>query len=176
MDSTNPGNGGAHASALLMTPAGAYELRAELERLRDAGRDEISQRLREANDFGADSNNDDHGAVRDDQAILEARIASLEDVLARAVVVDPATGGDMAMVGSRVTVEDLGSGKVSSYRIGGAHEAIDRDFVSAASPMGRALMGAATGAVVTVELPSRRSLRMRVVEIVPPSTPMSATG
>jgi transcription elongation factor GreA len=163
-------------AALLMTPAGAYDLAAELERLRGIGRDEIAQRLRDASGSGDDSNNDEHHAIRDEQAILEARIGSLEDILSRAVIVDPDTTGDLAVLGSLVTVEDLDSGKRSSYRIAGAHEPIGEDFVSAASPVGRALMGTAAGAVVTVELPSRRSLRVRVVEIAPPGNPLRRTG
>jgi transcription elongation factor GreA len=169
MDSTN-GRPAAGGHRLLMTPERERELREELERLRSEGREEIARLLREARAFGDDANNDEHQAVREQEAILEARIASLEEVLARATIVDPAEAdGDVALLGSTVTIENLTTGKRASYRIAGAHETIADGMVSAASPMGQALMGARAGETVTAELPNGRTVEVRVLSVEPPS-------
>lgn len=169
MDPTNGRPAGAGGQRLLMTPEGAQELREELERLRTEGREEIARQLREARAFGDDANNDEHQAVREQEAILEARIASLEEVLARAIIVDASEAdGDVALLGSTVTIENLATGKQASYRIAGAHETIADGTVSAASPMGQALMGARAGETVSVHLPNGRSVEVRILAIEPP--------
>jgi Transcription elongation factor, N-terminal len=112
------GNGVRAAGAALMTAATLDELRDELERLRARTRVEIAARLREARAFGSGSNNDEFHAVREEQMVLEARIASLEETIARAEVVDPG-GADsgVAVIGSVVLIEDLDSGAVSQHRL-----------------------------------------------------------
>lgn len=102
--------------------------------------------------------------------VLEARIASLENAIARAVVVDTREGRDgVAVIGSTVSVEDLTSGAKSSYQLASAHAA-ERDVISAASPMGQALIGTKPGSVVTVDLPNGRSRSLRVTAIEDPPT------
>jgi transcription elongation factor GreA len=130
----------------LMTSAGLEAVRGELARLRQSSRTEIEQRLRDSRSYGDGSNNDEHHAVREDQMVLEARIAALDAAVARATVVDPAHGvRGGAVIGSTVTIEDL--------------------VISAASPMGRALMGAVAGMTVTVELPNGRSRGVRLLDV-----------
>jgi transcription elongation factor GreA len=150
----------------LMTAASLNEFRDELEQLRGRTRLEIAQRLREARSYGDGSNNDDHHAVREDQMVLEARIASLEDTLARAVVVDPDEAArGAAVIGSTVLIEDLVSGAVSQHRLASAHGSLGPDTISAASPMGQALIGASPGAIVTVQLPNGRIRSIRLVDV-----------
>jgi hypothetical protein len=76
------------SGAALMTAVSLNDLRAELEQMRRRTRLEMAQRLREARAYGAGANNDDYHAVREEQMVLVARLAALEDTLARAVVVD----------------------------------------------------------------------------------------
>ena len=153
---------------LLMTSARLDELQGELARLGRRVREETAQRLREARSYGDGSNNDEYHAVREDQTVLEARIASLADTVARAVVVDPAESRKgVAMIGSTVSIEDLSSGARSRHRLVGAHSA-KRDAISAASPIGQALMGVRPGAVITVDLPNGRSRSVRVTAVENP--------
>ena len=157
---------------LLMTRARLEELQGELARLGRRVGEETAQRLREARSYGEGSNNDEYHAVREDQLVLEARIASLADTVARAVVVDPAESpDDAAIIGSTVSIEDLSSGAGSRHRLESAHSA-KRDAISAASPIGQALMGARPGAVITVDLPNGRSRSLRVTAVENP--PLSA--
>jgi transcription elongation factor GreA len=150
----------------LMTAASLNELRDELEQLRRRTRVEIAQRLREARSYGDGSNNDEHHAVREEQMVLEARIASLEDTLARATVVDPDEAArGVAAIGSTVLIEDLSSSAVSQHRLASAHGSLGPDSISAASPMGQALIGASPGTIVTVQLPNGRTRSIRLLDV-----------
>lgn len=149
----------------LMTAA-LDELREELEQLRARSRGEIAQQLREARAFGAGSNNDEFHAIREEQLVVEARIAALEETIARAAVVDPRdVEHGVAVIGSTVLIEDLDSGTVGQYRVASAHHSLGPDTISAASPMGQALVGAAAGTIVKVELPNGRSRSVRLADV-----------
>ena len=149
-----------------MTAAGLEELRLSVEALRRRSREELAERMREARGYGEGSNNDEYHAVCEEQAVVEARIAFLEKTLQRAMVVPEGASTDgVASIGSMLTVEDLSGGRVSRYRLAGAHERLDGGVMSAASPMGRALMGASAGTVVTVGLPNGSSRRVRLVAV-----------
>lgn len=153
---------------LLMTGAHLEELQDELARLGQRVREETAQRLRDARSYGEGSNNDEYHAVREDQVVLEARIASLAETVARAVVVDPREAGDgVAVIGSTVSLEDLATGETSRHRLASAHSA-KRGAISAASPIGQALMEARPGTLVTVDLPSGRSRSLRVTAVENP--------
>ena len=164
--------------APLMTAAGRDELRNELERLRHQTRHHVEQRLREARPYGEGANNDEYHDAREEQMVLEARLAALEDTIDRAVVVDaehPKRG--TAVIGATVTIENLESGLTSRHRLCGAHQTLTLDAISAASPMGQALMGARAGAVATIDLPNGRSRRVRLVAVrMPPEATGGAMG
>jgi transcription elongation factor GreA len=152
--------------AALMTAASLRQLREELDRLRRRTRVEIAQRLREARAYGDGSNNDEYHAVREEQLVLEARMASLEDTIEAAVVIDPDEYRRGAVViGSVMLLEDLSSGAMRQYRLTSSHDSIAPDTITAASPMGRALLGATPGTVVAVELPSGQSRGVRLLEV-----------
>jgi len=160
--------------AALMTAAGLDDLHSELERLRRQTRTHVEQRLREARPYGEGSNNDEYQDVREEQMVLEARLAALEETIDRAVVVDAehAKRGTV-VIGATLTIEDLESGRTSRHRLCGAHQPLTPDVISAASPMGQALMGARAGAVATIDLPDGRSRSVRLVAV---RMPPKATG
>ena len=163
---TSEGDIAYQPGAALMTAADLESLRSELERLRERTGLEIAQRLREARFYGEGANNDEYHAVREEQMVLQARMASLEETIARAIVVD---AGDavqgVAAIGSTVWVEDLASGTTAPYLLTSAHQPIGPGVISAASPIGRALMGAVPGSVATVDLPNGRSRSVRLVDV-----------
>jgi transcription elongation factor GreA len=149
-----------------MTAAGLESLRSELDRLRERTGLEIAQGLREARSYGEGANNDEYHAVREEQMVLQARMASLEETIARAIVIDPGDAAQgVAAIGSTVWIEDLASGATAPYRLASAHQPIGPDVISAASPMGRALMGAVPGTVANVDLPNGRSRSVRLVDV-----------
>lgn len=163
---TGPATQPPMASPVLMTAPELEGLQAELETLRRRSREEMAQRLRDARSYGNSSNNDEYYALREEQMVIEARIASLADAVRRATVVGQEVAAEgVAVIGSTMSVEDLDSGNVSQYRLAGAHQALQRGAISAASPMGQALLGAAPGTVVTVDLPNGRSRSVRLVAV-----------
>ena len=98
--------------------------------------------------------------------VLQARMASLEETIARAIVIDPGDAVQgVAAIGSTVWVEDLASGTTASYLLTSAHQPIGPDVISVASPIGRALMGAVPGTVATVDLPNGRTRSVRLVDV-----------
>jgi transcription elongation GreA/GreB family factor len=69
-----------------------------------------------------------------------------------------------------VLIEDLDSGALSEYRLGSDHETLRPDTISVSSPMGKALVGAGRGTIVTVDLPNGRSRSVRLAEVATPGT------
>ena len=165
-----------HANgAAPMTAASLQQLRDELQQLRRRGRDEIAQRLRDARQYGDGSNNDEFHAIREEQLVLEARMASLQETIDRAVVIDPDDYPQgAAAIGSLVMIEDLASGLTTQYRLVSAHDSISAGTITAGSPIGQALVGATPGADLTVELPNTRTRRIRLVRVSADDTPTPA--
>jgi transcription elongation factor GreA len=152
------------SASLPMTHADLENLRTELRELRLHGRSEIVERLRDARQYGDGSNNDELHAVREEQMVVEARIALLEHVIARAAIAEPPERSGGVGIGSTVSLEDVPSGPIKTYRLASAH-AIGDGTISAASPMGQALIGSRAGAVVSLELPNGRSRSVRLVSV-----------
>lgn len=150
-----------------VTSAARRALERELASLH-AERREIPARLRIAREFGDTANNDEHQAIREDEAVLAARIARLEDILARATEVDHTDVDDSVTIGSSVTVVDVDTQEKRDYAIGSAHGALSRGTVSALSPVGQALLGRRVGDLVSVQLPHGRRRKFKLCEIRPP--------
>lgn len=137
-----------------MTPAGAEKLRAELGRLKEE-RPKISREIGVARDHGDLSENAEYHAAKERQGMVEARIKDLEDKIARAEVIDPATlSGDRVRFGATVTLTNLDTDEETTYQIVGADEAnIDEGTISVSAPLARALIGKSPGDEITVQLP-----------------------
>jgi transcription elongation factor GreA len=152
------------ADDLLVTAEGYERLCSELESLRSEGRRVMSERLREAR---ADGHLEDNPALFDvleEQAQLERRIATLEARLAAARIAEP-NGDGSAGIGSSVRLRDLETRELVEYEVVGAIEGnVGRGRVSIEAPVGRALLGAAAGDIVTVACP-RGELRFEVVSV-----------
>jgi transcription elongation factor GreA len=131
-------------------------LEAELADLEGPKRREVTEAIKRAREFGDIAENFEYHAAKNEQGLLERRIAILKDRLHHAVTVEHVTDAHIG-VGSIVDVED-GDGEkmeITISAVGG---------VSPDSPLGSALMGAAIGDVVEVEAPSG-SWKARVVGI-----------
>jgi transcription elongation factor GreA len=140
----------------------------ELDRLRAVRAGDLPDRMRRARGFvGADAA-EEIAQIQGDRAVLDARIAWLEDLLRRATVLQegPADGG--ATLGCTVEVEYERTGRRACYRLSGIASARDGRSVSARSPVGRALMGRRAGDAVSVALPSGRVEDLRIVAVTAP--------
>jgi transcription elongation factor GreA len=153
------------AAPILLTEAGLRARMDELEELRQAKRSDIGLRLRDARGYGEPGGNDEYLATREDEAIIDARIAALEATLAQASVVEEHARPGVIGVGSIVTVDDVGSGAGARYRLVGSHEARSPGDVSIGSPVGQALLGRRVGDTVLVDLPDGRTRELRIASV-----------
>ena len=137
-----------------MTPEGHAALAAELNALK-AERPKISQEIWIARDHGDLKENAEYHAAKDKQGMCEARIADIEDKLARAEVIDPSTlSGDKVKFGAFVELEDMDNGKIVTYRLVGPDESdLEQGKISITSPVARAIVGKEVGDEVQVQTP-----------------------
>lgn len=148
----------------LITPEGFERLRGELDELRDTGRRELAERLREARADGDVADNPALLDLLEEHAQLERRIAVLESQIATVRVVAPADDG-VAGPGTSVRVRDTATGDVAEYQLVGAVEAdVGNGRVSLGAPVGRALAGRRRGDVVDVETP-RGTIALEVLAV-----------
>ena len=154
---------------IILTPEGLANLKAELDELTTRRRREVAQRIREAREFGDISENAEYDDAKNEQAMLEARIASLEDKLRSATVIDASqVTNDVVNVGSIVHVKDESTGKSVKYTIVGSAEASPAEMkLSNESPVGKALMGHKRGEQVVIATPKgKRKLKITKIDVV----------
>jgi transcription elongation factor GreA len=156
---------------LPVTAAAHQALRQELVKLRQE-KAQFADQLRLVREFGGTANNYEHLAIREEEAVVDARLARLEDIIDRARIVGAAESADTIALGSSVTVLDRGVGEPYDYVIDSAHAPVARNAVSAVSPVGKALLGRKAGEVVTVQLPRKgRTRELEIVAVRPLETP-----
>jgi transcription elongation factor GreA len=154
-----------------VTAEGLALLRSEVDRLRSTKVREVAQELRSAREFGPPTGNDEFWAIREDESVLDARIARLEEVISRARVhVPETTDATLVQIGATVEIEDALAGRRTRYRVVGAHESSDdgAPAVSAASAIGRAIIGQPEGSCVDVTLPTGATRQLRLTRVEGP--------
>lgn len=151
---------------VLLTPEGLENLKKEIEFLSTTKRREVAERIKEAREFGDISENSEYDDAKNEQAMLEARIMTLEDKLRSASVIDATElSADVVRVGSQVHVTD-DKGKSVAYTIVGSTEANpSENKLSNESPVGKALVGRKQGDSVKVVLPSGKQRELKVDKI-----------
>jgi transcription elongation factor GreA len=139
---------------VILTPEGLEKLKQEIEHLSTTRRREVAERIKEAREFGDISENSEYDDAKNEQAMLEARIAQLEDKLRSAQVIDASElDSDIVRVGSKVSGKDE-KGKSFEYTIVGSTEADPLEKkLSNESPVGKALIGHKKGDKVKVPAP-----------------------
>lgn len=135
--------------AYQITETGRTELEAELEELKSR-RGDIADKIAEARDYGDLSENAEYDSAREEQGLVETRIAEIEDILMNAEIIK-AKKSDKVHVGSTV---ELKNGKTVTYTIVGPVEADPiNGKISNESPLGEALMDKAVGEKATISTP-----------------------
>jgi transcription elongation factor GreA len=138
-----------------MTPRGHAKLQEEFKRLKNVDRPRIVKEIEAARSHGDISENAEYHAAKERQGLLEERIRTLEDKLARAQIID-GTGqnSDRVSFGATVSLLNSDSGDEVTYTIVGEDEAdLKSGRISVTSPVARALMGKEPGALVQVQAP-----------------------
>jgi len=142
---------------------GLKKLQAELEELRTSKRNEVAERIHAAMEFGDFTENSELEQAKNDQAFLEGRIMTLEQMIKNAQIIDENEKHDLVEVGSHVTVE--AEGREENYTIVGSAEASPSEGkISNESPVGRALLGHKSGETVKLSVPAG-TVEMKILAV-----------
>jgi transcription elongation factor GreA len=152
---------------VILTPEGLEKLRLELEHLSTDKRREVAERIKEAREFGDITENAEYDDAKNEQAMLEARIAQVQEKLRMATVIEPDhLSTEVVQVGSVVHVKDEKTGKSQKYTIVGSAEANPGDNkLSNESPVGRALVGKKRNELVSVQVPRGPARKLKITKI-----------
>lgn len=152
----------------MMTAEGLKNLEEELEYLLNVKRKEIAEKIKVARSYGDLSENSEYDDAKNEQAIMEARITTIQSILKTAVIIDESdTSTERVHLTSVVTIEMLSTGKQFKYKIvgSGSNETNPAEGkISDESPIGAALMDKSVGDVVEVETPGG-ILQIKILEI-----------
>ena len=152
---------------VILTPEGHNKLKEEIEHLSTVKRREVAERIKQAREFGDITENSEYDDAKNEQALLEQRIAQLEERLRRASVVDEKEiDTETVGVGVRVHVKDQKSGESRKFQIVGPTEADPTEQkLSNESPIGKALQGHKRGEVVTIDVPRGPKKKFKITKI-----------
>jgi transcription elongation factor GreA len=151
----------------VITQEGLEKLKSEIEHLSTVKRREVAERIKEAREFGDIAENSEYDDAKNEQALLEQRIAQLEERLRRATVVnEKEVDTGVVGVGVLVHVKDQKSGDSKKFHIVGSAEADPMENkLSNESPIGSALVGHKRGDVVTVDTPRGPKKKLKITKI-----------
>ena len=151
---------------VILTPEGYEKLSQEIEYLSNDKRREVADRIRVAREFGDIAENAEYDDAKNEQALLEHRIATLEERLRNARVITKGdVSKDVVSVGSHVRLRDLDAKRTVEYHIVGSAEANPAENkLSNESPVGKAIIGKKKGETVEVAAP-RGALKFKILEI-----------
>jgi len=138
---------------VILTPEGYKKLKEEIEHLSNDKRREVAERIRVARQFGDISENSEYDDAKNEQAMLEHKIAQLEErLLSARVITKKEISKDTVSVGSKVRIRDVNAKQTFEYHIVGSAEANPAENkLSNESPVGKALMGHKKGETVEVQ-------------------------
>lgn len=149
---------------IYLTEEGLEEIKKELNILKLEKRPEVVQALKEARALGDLSENAEYDSARDEQAVVEARILELEQMLEKAILIKE-VNRDAVSIGTKVTIEYVEDSEQEVYSIVGSKEADPfLNKISNESPIAQAIMGLKVGAKAFVESPNGR-YEVKVLEI-----------
>lgn len=152
---------------VILTAEGYENLKQELDTLRTEGRREVADRIRVAREFGEIAENAEYDDAKNEQAMLEHKIAQIEDRLINARVIDTSdVDTSVVSIGSVVRLRDVDAKETVEYYIVGSAEANPADRkLSNESPVGRAILGRKKGETVEVTTPRGSKIKFKIMEI-----------
>ncbi|MBI2642590.1 MAG: transcription elongation factor GreA [Candidatus Wildermuthbacteria bacterium] len=138
---------------MFITKEGLEKLKKELEYLKSVKQKELVERLRRAIALGDLSENFDYHNAREEQDLLDHRVAEIEDIIATSRIAPQKNGNNIVQIGSQVTVKN--NGETLVFTITGSAEANPMENkISVESPLGLALLGKKKGDKAQVQTPS----------------------
>ena len=140
-----------------ITVNGLKNLKSELENLKNVQRPKVVDAIAEARSHGDLKENAEYHAAKEQQALIESRVIAINDLIARANVIDVTKieNNGKVIFGSTVKLQDLNDDKTINYKLVGQDEAdIKKNLIFFKSPIGKALIGKNKGEMIIVNTPS----------------------
>ncbi len=155
------------AREIPITKEGLEKLEADIAELSTVRRREVAERIKEAREFGDITENSEYDDAKNEQALLEQRIAQLEERLRRSILIDSkSVDTDAVSVGVVVHVKDQKTGDSRKFQIVGPAEANPTDQkLSNESPIGKALLGHKRNDIVAVDVPRGPKKKLKITKI-----------
>ena len=155
------------AKPVMLTEEGYKKLQEELEFLKTEKRTEIAEKIKVARSYGDLSENSEYDEAKNEQAIMEARIVTIEATLKNAQIINESeVSNEYIHLASKVKVELVATGRVAEYKIVGSNDTDPGNGkISDESPVGKALMGHKKGDVVEAETPSG-TIGIKILDII----------
>ncbi|QPC46984.1 transcription elongation factor GreA [Mangrovibacillus cuniculi] len=149
-----------------MTAEGKAKLEQELEQLKTVKRKEVVERIKIARSFGDLSENSEYDSAKEEQAFVEGRITTLENMIRNAKIIkEDEVKGDQVALGRTVTFVELPDGDEETYTIVGSAEADPFEGkISNDSPIAKSLLGHKVNDKVTVQTPAGE-MNVRIVSV-----------
>lgn len=148
----------------ILTQEGKDKLEEELHFLETEKRAEIGERIKTAREFGDISENSEYDDAKNEQGMVEARIAEISHILSEATVVTVPKRSNKVNIGSIVTV-DMGDRERVFTIVGGAESDAAAGKISNESPVGSALLGHKKGDTIEATGPTGRNIVMTITKI-----------
>ena len=149
-----------------MTLEGKKKLEDELEEYRLKRRPEVIKRIKIARSYGDLSENSEYESAKDEQAMVESRIAQIENMLQYAEIIDNEdVDKDEVSMGRTITIQELPDEEPEEYQIVGESESDPfNGKICNESPMAKGLLGHKVGEVVEVEVPNG-TIKLKIVKV-----------
>lgn len=152
------------ANEYILTPEGKEKLEKELHYLENDKRAEVGERIKVAREFGDISENSEYDDAKNEQGMVEARIAEINQILSEATVVAVPKRSSKVNVGSTVVV-NMGGRERTFTIVGGAEADVAEGKISNESPVGAALLGHKKDETIVTTGPTGREIEMTIVRI-----------
>lgn len=150
---------------VLLTEEGLEKVKQELEHLKTQKRHEVAERLKEAIAQGDLSENSEYDSAKEEQAFIESRIITLENMIRNAKIISSSQNTGVISVGSKVTIQEVPDGDKETYTIVGSAESDPSSFkISNESPIGAELIGKKVGEIIDVATPGG-TIQFKIIEI-----------
>ena len=151
-------------SDYILTPEGREKLEQELHYLETEKRAEVGERIKVAREFGDISENSEYDDAKNEQGMVEARIAEINQILSEATIVDTPKKSNKVTVGAIVTVNMGGKERVFTI-VGAAESNVKGGKISNESPVGAAILGHKKGDEIEAVGPTGRPLTIVIKKI-----------
>ncbi|MCS1350207.1 transcription elongation factor GreA [Mechercharimyces sp. CAU 1602] len=151
---------------VLLTEEGLEKVKDDLEQLKTKKRHEVAQRLKEAISQGDLSENAEYDAAKEEQAFVESRIVTLENMIRNAKIIDQdRQNKNFVSIGAQVTIQEIPDGDEEVYKIVGSAESDPiAGKISNESPIGAELIGKREGETINVPAPGG-TIQFKIVSI-----------